>query len=89
MVRLVRLRVAIEAETRPRDGQELQRRLARKLEDGQADRLILLLSDTRSNRMFLRDFGPSLALDFPVRGPLALARLERGEDPGGNAIIRL
>jgi transcriptional regulator with XRE-family HTH domain len=89
MVRPKRLRVAIEAETRPRDGQELQRRLARKLEDGQVDRLILLLPDTRSNRMFLRDFGPSLAADFPVPGRRVLECLERGDDPRGNAIIRL
>lgn len=53
------------------------------------DRLILLLSATRSNRAFLRDFGPSFAPDFPIPGWLALERLARGEDPGGDAVIRL
>ena len=67
MVRPARLRVAIEAETRPRDGQELQRRLERKRADGMVDRLILLLSNTRSNRAFVRDFGDSMAAAFPSR----------------------
>jgi hypothetical protein len=81
--------VAIEAETRPRDGQELERRLQQKRRDGGVDRLILLLADTRSNRLFARDFGPSLGHDFPVLGSLALTRLAAGLDPGGDSIILL
>ena len=81
-------RVAIEAETRVRDGQELQRRLNVKRRNGRVDRLILLLANTRANRAFLPDPG-SLRDPFPVSGPVALRALERGEDPGGDAIIML
>jgi transcriptional regulator with XRE-family HTH domain len=88
LIRIRRLRVAIEAETRARDGQELQRRLNQKRRDGGADRLILLLADTRSNRAFLREFGPSFAAEFPTPGATALSALERGMDPG-DAIILL
>jgi hypothetical protein len=88
ITRTVGLRIGIEAETRARDGQELQRKLALKRRDGRADRVILLLSDTRSNRAFLREFGPVLAADFPTPGAEALEALEHGRDPG-DAIILL
>jgi transcriptional regulator with XRE-family HTH domain len=86
--RVRRLRVAIEAETRVRDGQELQRRLTQKRRDGGADRLILLLADTRNNRVFMRDYGATLASVFPAPGATALEALQRGDDPG-DAIILL
>jgi transcriptional regulator with XRE-family HTH domain len=81
--------VAIEAETRARDGQELQRRLKLKQRDGGVDRLMLLLADTRGNRLFLRSYGDALAADFPIDGRAALRTLAAGQDPGGNAIIVL
>ncbi len=37
-------------QTRPRDGQELERRMSLKRRDGSVDSLILVLPDTRSNR---------------------------------------
>ena len=83
------LLITIEAEARPRDGRELQRRLALKLRDGGIDRLILLLRDTRSNRAFLREFGALLVPDFPVAGAVALAALRAGAAPTGDAIILL
>jgi transcriptional regulator with XRE-family HTH domain len=82
------IRIGVEAETRPRDAQELQRRLALKRRDGGVDRLILLLSDTRSNRAFLRVAGATLAADFPIPGRAALRALSEGRDPGGSAIVR-
>ena len=45
--------IGVEAETRLRDLQALQRRLALKRRDGGVDRVILLVADTRSNRAIL------------------------------------
>jgi transcriptional regulator with XRE-family HTH domain len=86
---LADVRVGIEAETRVRDAQALQRRLGLKRRDGQVDHLVLLLADTRHHRALLRSVGEGFLADFPVPGAVALARLERGEDPGGSAIILL
>lgn len=83
------VRGAIEAETRPRDVQALERRLALKQRDGGVDWLILLLADTRQNRTFLAGPGPSLRARFPLDGRRALELLAAGVDPGQNAIILL
>jgi hypothetical protein len=80
-------RYGIEAETRPTDGQDLTRRLRLKHRDGGMDGVLLVLPDTRATRIFLRAYEPLLAQDFPIEGRLALARLTRGEDPGGSAIV--
>lgn len=77
--------IGIEAETRPTDMQELQRRLALKKRDGQVDRLILVLpnSDWCRRLIQLNDI-ESL---FPVPGKVTLRALAEGRDPGGNAIV--
>ena len=82
-------RVGVEAETRARDAQALKRRLELKQRDGGVDRVILLLADTRHNRSFLRAAGRGFEDGFPVPGVVALERLARGLDPGGNAIVML
>lgn len=89
IARLARLLIGIEAETRGRDSQSLQRKLALKRRDGNADRLVLLMADTRHNRSFLRSAGEGFLRDFPVPGRIALARIGAGEDPGGDSIILL
>ena len=68
LIRCDQERAGVEAETRPTDGQDLQRRLALKRRDGGVDEVILLLSDTRSNRLFLRAAGDDLRRDLPVPG---------------------
>jgi hypothetical protein len=83
------IRIGVEAESRAHDAQALQRRLALKRRDGGVDHVLLLLSNTRHNREFLRACGPGFLSDFPVNGRDALARLARGEDPGGSAIVLL
>ncbi len=88
ITRLGGKRVAIEAETRPRDGQELLRRLNQKRRDGGIDRLILLLLDSRANRAFVADFAMELVAEFPAPEDEALAALRAGRDPG-DAVIRL
>jgi transcriptional regulator with XRE-family HTH domain len=89
LIRSAHVRIGVEAETRGRDSQALQRKLALKRRDGNVDHVILLLADTRHNRSFLRAAGEGFLRDFPVPGRTALARLERGEDPGGSSIILL
>lgn len=82
-------RHGVEAETRPRDRQALERRLALKLRDGDVTNMTLLLLDSRHNRAFLRASGDALREAFPVPGGRALELLAVGVDPGGSAIIVL
>jgi transcriptional regulator with XRE-family HTH domain len=82
-------RMGVEAETRPRDLQALERRLELKLRDGDADWLCLLLLDSRHNRALLHAHGDALASRFPVPGRRALELLRAGVDPRGNTIILL
>ncbi len=89
LVSLPSMRIGVEAETKVRDAQELQRRLSLKRRDGGVDHLILLLANTRHNRAFLRMAGRGFLADFPVPGATALARLSAAEDPLGSSIVLL
>ena len=80
-------RVGIEAETRARDGQALERRINSKQRDGLVDAVILVLADTRSNRAFLRERSASFDASFPVSASDALSALAAGRCPGGNAVV--
>lgn len=82
-------RIGVEAETRLRDIQALDRRLALKERDGGMDRLVLLVLDSRSNREVVRAYGDLLALRFPVQGTRAMELLGAGVDPGGNVLVLL
>lgn len=82
-------RIGVEAETRLRDIQALDRRLAIKERDGAMDRLVLVVLDSRSNRQVIRAHGDILAGRFPVPGLRALELLGAGADPGGNALVLL
>ena len=78
----------VEAETRLGDLQQVERRAAAKQRDLGAERLILLVSDTRHNRAVLR-LHPELAERFPIDQRRCLSALAQGEDPDGDAIIVL
>jgi transcriptional regulator with XRE-family HTH domain len=80
-------RYGVEAETSPKDGQALARRLAMKLRDGGVDGILLTLPRTRRVREFLTGCQGLLAPAFPLDGPTVLARLAAGLDPGGSAIV--
>ena len=82
-----RILAAVEAETRPVDVQALDRKLALKERDGGADRVILLLADTRHNRALVAGPGASLRHRFPLDGRRALELLAAGVDPGMNALV--
>jgi hypothetical protein len=81
-------RIAVEAETRPRDVQELQRRLASMMRDDPSiSSLILLLSDTRHNRALVRDHGEVMRADLSLPASAILADLAEGRNPGGSGIV--
>jgi len=82
-------RHGVEAETRPRDRQALERRLALKLRDGDVSSMSLLLLDSRHNRDFVRAHGTALADRFPIHGRRSLELLRAGVNPRGNSIILL
>jgi transcriptional regulator with XRE-family HTH domain len=83
------LSIAVEAEMRPRDLQALQRRMELKKRDGAADRLILLVPDTRSNRDAIRAAGASLAGAFPAGTRQVMSALAAGRDPGSDGLVVL
>jgi hypothetical protein len=76
-----------EAETRPRDMQALDRRIALKLRDAGFEDVLLVLLDSAANRRLVRS--GALPSRFVVQGRSALARLAEGRDPGGSALILL
>jgi transcriptional regulator with XRE-family HTH domain len=73
-------RLAIEAETRLRDIQALLRRLAlKRAADPRVDRAVLLVADTRNNRLVMVGAAPMLQAGFPMKTRHALAPLARGK----------
>ncbi len=82
-------RCGIEAETRPRDLQALERRVALKQRDGDVDLVLLLLLDSRHNRALVREHADLLHSRFPVPGVRALELLRAGVSPAGNSTVLL
>jgi transcriptional regulator with XRE-family HTH domain len=82
-------RMAVEAETAPRDAQALERRLQLKLRDGSVGIVVLLLPTSRRARLFVRAAGPSLRDLLPLDGRTILERLRAGESPAGSGILLL
>jgi transcriptional regulator with XRE-family HTH domain len=89
VIRSESFRAGVEAETRFRDQQILDRRLSLKERDGGLDLLILLLLDSRANRQAVRAVAPWIKERFPVPGVRAMELLAAGLSPGGNALILL
>jgi len=82
-------RFGVEAETRPRDLQALERRIALKERDGDVQGVILLLLASRHNREFVAAYGESLRSRFPLTGAELLRALTRGLRPRGSGLILL
>lgn len=79
----------VDAETRVRDVQEVQRRVALKQRDGAVPVVILLLSDSSHNRRVVREAEASLRSQFPISARSALRALHDGKVPAGNVILLL
>jgi transcriptional regulator with XRE-family HTH domain len=82
------VRVAVEAETVLADLQALERRLHRKQRDGGVDRLILLIADTRGNRLAI-DAAPAAFAGFSRDARGALRALRSGLVPERSALVLL
>src|SRR5262245_249000 len=80
-------RTRVEAETRIGDGQALERKLALKLRDDPDGHLILLVSDTRSNRLAVKALGPGLRAILPMSSHPILSALATRREPPGSGIV--
>lgn len=87
LLRVGSLRTGVEIETRPRDGQDLERRMSLKRRDGGVDSMILVLPYTRSNRTFVRERDTSLRTLFPGDAKKALADLGSGVLPDEDVLL--
>jgi transcriptional regulator with XRE-family HTH domain len=89
LIRLGGRRGGCEAETRLRDVQALQRRLALKVRDGLVDVMILLVADTAANRQALVAHRDSLRALLPLDGRGVLPSLRNGRLPGARGLVVL
>jgi len=80
-------RAHVEAETRIGDVQALLRRLALKMRDGGADRVILVVARTRANTATLAAVRSAMTTSFPLAQRVIVTRLQEGADPGGSGIV--
>lgn len=80
----------VEAETRIADLQAAERRIALKARDDPTiEHVVVLVSDTRSNRHALALARESLRAQYPLDTRAAMASLAGGHCPGANAIVVL
>ena len=82
-------RARVEDETNAADGQALERKLMLKLRDDPDGHAIVLLADTRANRVALRALRPGLRDALPLDTRPMLAALGAGRDPGASGIVIL
>jgi transcriptional regulator with XRE-family HTH domain len=81
--------IVVEAITRLADFQAQSRAALAKKRDLRADRLVLLVADTRANRRALLAAADLAAASFPLGTRDVLRALEAGEDPGADGIVFL
>ncbi len=81
--------VRVEAETRIRDLQALDRRIALKQRDDGIERVVLLVNDTRTNRAAVRAAGRLLDERYPLSGRAVLSALREGKCPEASGIVLL
>jgi transcriptional regulator with XRE-family HTH domain len=89
LIRLDGRRAGCEAETKLTDLQAVERRLALKLRDGAADLLLVLVSDTASNRQVLRAHREALRGLLPLDGRDVLGALRAGHLPEASGLLVL
>jgi len=89
VLRIGSVSIGVDAETRLRDFQEIDRRLMLKTRDSGVDLAILLIAASRTNRLTLREVGGVAKINYPVSSSEALASLAAGKSPAGNAIVML
>ena len=80
-------RVGVEAESRLTDIQAVERRIALKCRDSAIPVAILVVADTRMNRLAIRDHWQVVQASFPIAGRDAMGNLRAGRRPEANALI--
>jgi hypothetical protein len=81
------LDIGVEAETRLGDLQALQRRALLKKRDAGLDRVVLVVADTKSNRLVLEAHREVLRGSFPLDTRAVLAALRAGHAPTADGIV--
>ena len=81
--------IPVEAESRLRDLQALERRSALKLRDSGFERIVLLVSDTANNRRILRAYREDLRATFPLETRQVMASLRAGCTPEASGMVVL
>lgn len=87
LIVLARRRAGCECETRLRDAQATERRLALKLRDGNVDIVLLIVPDTFANRRFLDQHREQLRGLLPLDSRQVLEAFRRGELPDRSGIV--
>lgn len=83
-------RIGVEAETRIRDAQALQRRLALKLrDDPRVDHVLLLVNHTAHNRRALVEWRELARAELPLDGATVLRALTSGSVPSAGGVLVL
>jgi len=82
------IEIVVEVETRLTDVQELLRRLALK-RDVAPVRLVVVVPETRANRLALREWRDILATELPGSARSTLRALAEGRDPGADCLLVL
>jgi hypothetical protein len=80
-------RIGVDAETRLRDVQAVQRRCEAKWRDSGVDRIVLLVADTTHDRSVLREHRLALSSTLPADTGEVMRALRRGELPPRNGIV--
>jgi hypothetical protein len=83
-------RIAVEAETRLKDVQQLQRRVAlKRRDDGSIEHVVLLIAGTRLNRRIVKEHAQALEADYPMSGRAILDALGQARLPTANGLVLL
>ncbi len=82
-------RVAVEAIARLGDAQAQVRAALLKAQTAEIDRIVMVLSDTRHNRLAVREAGPTLLPAFPCPPRATLRALRSGSLPEANGLVLL
>jgi hypothetical protein len=82
-----RYRIGVEAETRIRDFQELVRRIHGRANDGGADHVLLILSDSSHNRELIDQLRTALGEEFSATPAQIRQALRAGEPLPGSGVL--
>jgi transcriptional regulator with XRE-family HTH domain len=80
-------RTAVELEMRLRDAQAVDRRIALKLRDDPVDGFLLVVADTRANRLALAEQPGLFANLLRLRTSSVLGKLRAGRHPGSGIVL--